>query len=56
MYEEEEGGPIEHAEGEIPAILPSAVESIPQTALIEAASSSRASLRKAVESGQLSLF
>ena len=47
---------IEHAETDVPTILPMPIESIPGAALLEAASSSRRSPRRDTPAGQLSLF
>jgi hypothetical protein len=51
-----EDQPMEPAEAEMPAMLPLMIESIPSAALVDATSLPRGSSRKAVESGQLSLF
>jgi hypothetical protein len=55
-HQEPEDNPIEQAEGEVPAMLPVIIEAIPGAALVEACRLPRGSSRKAVESGQLSLF
>ena len=47
---------IEHAETDVPTILPMPIDSIPGAALLEAASSSRRSPRRDTPAGQLSLF
>ena len=56
VHEEPEDRQTEHAEVEIPAMLPSTLNSICDAGIAEAASMSRGSSRKSIESGQLSLF
>jgi hypothetical protein len=54
--EEAEDMANEYAETDVPAMLPLTAESIPDAALLEAASSSRRSPRRETPAGQLSLF
>jgi hypothetical protein len=54
--EEPDHRPTEQAVGEVPAMLPLIIESIPGAALVEAAGLPRGSPRKAGESSQLLLF
>lgn len=55
-HEESEDRPIEPAEGEVPAMLPLLIESIPVAALVKSGSLPPGSSRKATVSSQLSLF
>jgi hypothetical protein len=56
VHEEPEDSQLDRAEIEIPAMLPSTLNAIPDAGFVEAASMSRGSSRKSIESGQLSLF
>ena len=56
VHEKPEDRQIDHADIEIPAMVPSTLNAIPDAGLVEAVSMSRGSSRKSIESGQLSLF